>query len=417
MHAPTAAATAMPRGPWRATALAAGLLGPDGVPAPTIFAEMSALAARHEALNLGQGIPADDTPNEVLEAACHAIRAGRNQYAPGRGVPALLDAIARHESHWYGIELDPETEIVVTAGATEALAATLLALLEPGDEVVTIEPWYDAYAALCGRAGARLVGVPLRRRGQGFVLDPEELAAAVTDRTRIILVNTPHNPTGVVLPVQTLDAIVALAIRHDAIIVADEVYEHLVFDGTHEPIASRPGARDRTLTISSAGKTFSTTGWKIGWITGPAPLITAVLAVKQFLTYTNGTPFQSAVAVGLELPEAVFAARAADLAARRDVLLPALVHAGLDAVVPASGYFVCADAAPIGVVDAADFCRALPERAGLAAIPVSAFCRAGSAAAVEFKSWVRVAYCQASDVVEAAVPRLAALGGTSLGQA
>jgi N-succinyldiaminopimelate aminotransferase len=300
-------------GAWQRTARGAGLLAADGSVAASIFAEMSALAARTGAINLGQGFPDEDGPVEVLQAARQAIADGVNQYPPGRGMPVLLNAIARHQHRFYGLTVNPETEVLVTAGATEALAATLLALLEPGDEVVTFEPFYDAYGGLIALAGG--VHRTVRLRGPDFQPDLDELRAQVTDQTRIILVNSPHNPTGTVFTTAALELIVELAHRHNAIIVTDEVYEHLVFGARHSPIATLPGAAERTVTISSGGKTFSTTGWKVGWLTAPAPLVTAILAVKQFLTYVNGAPFQPAIAQGLDLPDSFFTGVAATLAA------------------------------------------------------------------------------------------------------
>ena len=392
-------------GAWRRTARGAGLLGPGDVPAPTIFAEMTALAARTGAVNLGQGFPDEDGPAEVLAAAHEAVRAGANQYAPGRGVPELLQSVAAHQKRFYGLDLDPEREVLVTAGATEALAATLLALVDgPADEVVVFEPYYDAYAALVALSGATLVPVPLRF--PDFQPDPAELARAVTDRTRLILVNDPHNPTGAVLSAEVRAEIVRLAERHDAWIVTDEVYEHLVFDGPHVPIATLPGAADRTLTISSGGKTFSTTGWKVGWVTGPADLIDAVLAVKQFLTYTNATPFQHAIAAGLALPGAYFTGIAAALRAKRDLLAAGLHDAGY-AVSPAAGtYFTVADASHElePGQDAGDFCRTLPGRVGVAAIPLTAF--VSPAHRSEYASLVRFAACKRLEVIAEASARL-----------
>ena len=302
-------------GAWHRTAAGAGLVGSDGSIHPTIFAEMSALAARTGAINLGQGFPDEDGPAEVLEAARAAIANGVNQYPPGRGIPDLLSAIAEHQQRFYGMRLDPMRDVLVTAGATEALAATLLALIDgPDDEVVVFEPYYDSYAAVVALAGARLVTVPLR--WPDFQPDLDELRRAVTDRTRVILVNDPHNPTGAVFTAEVREEVVRLAERHDATIVTDEVYEHLVFDEPHVPIATLPGAWERTLTISSGGKTFSTTGWKIGWVTGPADLVDAVLAVKQFLTYVNGSPFQPAIATGLRLPRRVLPRHRRDAAAQ-----------------------------------------------------------------------------------------------------
>lgn len=391
--------------PWQRTAAGAGLLASDGTVAPTVFAEMSALALTTGAINLGQGFPDEDGPPEVLEAAREAIARGVNQYPPGPGMPVLREAIARHQHRWYGLQVDPMREVLVTAGATEALAATILAFVDDGDEVVTFEPSYDAYAALVARAGGVHRTVPLRF--PDWRPDHDELRAAVTDRTRAILVNTPHNPTGAVLDRATLELVVELAHRHDALVVTDEVYEHLVFDGVHTPIATLPGAWDRTLTISSGGKTFSTTGWKIGWITGPADLVTAVLAVKQYLTFVNGAPFQPAMATGLDLPDRYFADAAASLAARRDVLVGGLDAAGFTTSVPQSGYFAVADAAAVGVTDAAAFCRELPHRAGVVGVPVTAFVHPSRRDDV--RTLVRFAFCKRREVLERAAERLASL--------
>ncbi|MFB8892901.1 aminotransferase class I/II-fold pyridoxal phosphate-dependent enzyme [Microbacterium plantarum] len=391
-------------GAWRRAARGAGLLTDDGLPVPTIFAEMTALAARTGAINLGQGFPDEDGPQEVLEAARAAIAGGRNQYPPGRGEPELLAAIAEHQSRWYGIELDADTQVLVTAGATEALAATVLALVDgPDDEVVVFEPYYDAYAALVALSGARLVGVPLR--WPDFQPDLDELAAAITDRTRIILVNDPHNPTGTIFSRETIDEIVRLAHRHDAVIVTDEVYEHLTFDAPHVPIATLPGAAGRTLSISSAGKTFSVTGWKVGWVTGPAELVRAVLAVKQWLTYVNAGPFQLAVAAGLRLPDGVFSGIADRLRAGRDLLGAGLREAGFAVSTPAGSYFTVADAAPLGASDGDAFCRELPDRAGVVAIPLTAF--ASPAHRTEYATLVRFAACKRPDVLAEASARLA----------
>ena len=393
-------------GAWRRTAIGAGLIGPDGSTRPTIFAEMSALAARTGAINLGQGFPDEDGPARVLEAARDAIAHGVNQYPPGRGIPDLLLAVAEHQHRFYGQNLDPGRDVLVTAGATEALAAALLALIDgPDDEVVVFEPYYDSYAAVVALAGARLVTVPLR--WPDFQPDPDELRAAVTDRTRVILVNDPHNPTGAVFTRELKDEVIRLADEHDAVIVTDEVYEHLVFDGAHVPIATLPGAWGRTLTISSGGKTFSTTGWKIGWIAGPADLIEAVLAVKQFLTYVNGAPFQPAIATGLRLPDAFFTGIAETLRAKRDLLGSGLRAAGFDVSVPAGSYFTVADAAPLGATDAAQFCRGLPERAGVVAIPLTAFTAPSHRA--EYATLVRFAACKRVPVLEEAASRLAGL--------
>jgi len=392
-------------GAWRRTAQGAGLLGADGTISASIFAEMSALAMRTGAINLGQGFPDEDGPAVVLEAARQAISDGVNQYPPGRGTPVLLEAIARHQQRFYGLSVDPGTEVLVTAGATEALAATLLALLEPGDEVVTFEPFYDAYGGLIALAGGRHRTV--RLHSPDFQPDLDELAAVVTDRTRVILINNPHNPTGTVFTRQTLELVVALAHKHDALIVTDEVYEHLTFGVAHLPVATLPGARERTVTISSAGKTFSTTGWKVGWLSAPAAIVTAILAVKQFLTYVNAAPFQPATAIGLDLPNSYFTGIATDLQAKRDVLATGLNAAGFTLTAPQGSYFIVADAAPLGHPDAVEFCRALPDLAGVVGIPITAFCLPEHKA--QYASLVRFAFCKRVDVLEEAATRLARL--------
>lgn len=391
-------------GAWRRTAAGAGLLAPDGTVAPTIFAEMSAAAARTGAINLGQGFPDEDGPAEVLDAARDAISRGVNQYPPGRGNPDLLAAISEHQRRFYGLEVDPSTEVIVTAGATEALTATLLALIDgPDDEVVVFEPYYDSYAAAVALAGARLRTVPLR--APDFQPDLEQLADVVSDRTRIILVNDPHNPTGAVFGREVLSEVVRLADLHDAIIVTDEVYEHLAFEIPHTPVATLPGGAERTLTISSAGKTFSATGWKIGWVHGPADLITAVLTVKQYLTYVNGSPFQPAIAVGLRLGDAFFAGAASTLARKHEILGAGLRAAGFTVHPPQGGYFTVADASALGGADAAEFCRALPERAGVVAIPLTAF--VSQSRRREYAGLVRFAACKRVEILEDAATRLA----------
>lgn len=392
--------------PWQRVARGARLLDDDGRLATTIFAEMSALAAATGAINLGQGFPDEDGPREVLDAAHAALDAGLNQYPPGRGVPVLLEAVAEHQARFYGLQLDPAREVLVTAGATEALAATLLALVDEGDEVLTLEPFYDAYGAVIGLTKATHRTVPLR--GTDFRVDHDELRAAFSDATAVVLVNDPHNPTGSVLDDETRQLLVDLAIRHDAVVVTDEVYEHMLFDGRrHVPIATLPGAADRTVTISSAGKTFSVTGWKIGWATGPAELLTRILTVKQYLTYVNGSVFQPAVAVGLGLPDSYFAGLADSLQRRRDLLTEGLTTAGFG-VSPSSGsYFVVADSRPLGFDDAAQLARRLPELAGVVAVPVSAFC--GPELAREHSSLLRFAFCKTTGVLERAGDQLARL--------
>lgn len=388
--------------------MGAGLIGDDGSIRPTIFAEMSALAARTGAINLGQGFPDEDGPAEVLEAARTAISSGVNQYPPGRGIPDLLHAIAEHQQRFYGLTLDPGTEVLVTAGATEALAAALLALVtDSDDEVVVFEPYYDSYAAIVALAGARLVTVPLR--WPDFQPDLDELRAAATDRTRVILVNDPHNPTGAVFTREAQAEVVRLADRHDAVILTDEVYEHLTFDAPHVPIATLPGAWERTVTISSGGKTFSTTGWKIGWISGPASLVDAVLAVKQFLTYVSGAPFQPAIAAGLRLPDAFFEGIADTLRTKRDILGEGLRTAGFETSEPSGSYFTVADAGPLGASDGAAFCRELPDRAGVVAIPLTAF--ASVQGRHRYATLVRFAACKRIAVLEDAASRLADLRG------
>lgn len=392
-------------GAWRRTARGAGLLAEDGSVSASIFAEMSALALSTGALNLGQGFPDEDGPAEVREAARQAICDGVNQYPPGRGQSVLLEAIARHQQRFYGLTLDPGREILVTAGATEALSATVLALIEPGDEVVTFEPFYDAYGGLIALGGGIHRTVPLR--APDFQPDLDALRAAVTDRTRLIIVNDPHNPTGAVFPRETLQLIVELAHQHDALIVTDEVYEHLTFGVPHIPIATLPGAWERTVTISSAGKTFSLTGWKVGWLSAPAPIVTAILAVKQFLTYVNGAPFQPAIAVGLDLPDSYFTSIASDMMRKRDVLAAGLTNAGFAISLPQGSYFIVADARPLGFADGVELCRRLPELAGVVAVPISAFC--SPAHRSEYAPLVRFAYCKKVELLEQASAQLSAL--------
>lgn len=391
--------------PWQRAAHGAMLLGASGALAPTIFAEMSALALQHDAVNLGQGFPDYDGPAELLEGARAEIASGANQYPPGRGYPELRDAIAAHQSAWYGVSLDPASEVLVTAGATEALAATILAFVQPGDEVVTIEPFYDAYGALIELAGGTHVTMALN---DDLTLSAETVKQAITDRTRIVLLNNPVNPTGTVLGREILEAIADAGRRHDALIVTDEVYEHLLFDGRqHTTIAQVAAAADRCLTISSAGKTFSVTGWKTGWISGPAHLIDAVATVKQYLTFVNGSPFQRPVARSLALPHEWFLEQQATLQRRRDLLVDVLTGVGFDVTIPDAGYFVIADAAPLGITDGAEFCRRLPAEIGVAAVPISAFCRGEMRE--RLSSRIRLAFCKQDAALEEAARRLAKL--------
>ncbi|MEU2602445.1 pyridoxal phosphate-dependent aminotransferase [Streptomyces hirsutus] len=368
----------------------------------TIFAEMSALATATGAINLGQGFPDTDGPEEIREAAVRALRDGKgNQYPPGPGIPELRTAISEHQQRFYGLSFDPDTEVLVTAGATEAIAATMLALLEPGDEVIAFEPFYDSYAACIAMAGAKRV--PLTLRAPSFRPDLDELRAKITPRTRLLLLNTPHNPTGMVLTAEEQSAIAALAVEHDLLVVTDEVYEHLTFDGAaHVPIATFPGMRKRTVSISSAGKTFSFTGWKVGWVTADGPLIAAVRTAKQYLTYVSAGPFQYAIAEALRLPDAYFDTFRTDLRRKRDLLGDGLRSAGFEVYQPQGTYFITTDIAPLGEKDAYAFCRALPERCGVVAVPNSVFYDDPDAG----RSQVRFAFCKRDDVLHEAASRL-----------
>ena len=431
----------------------------------TIFAEMSARAIATGSVNLGQGFPDRDGPAKIAQVAADAILAGRgNQYPPGPGVPELRQAIAAHQKRFYGLEVDPDTEVLVTAGATEAIAAAVLALCEPGDEVVCFEPYYDSYAASIALAHAVRRPVTLRPGPDGrYHVDQAQLRAAFTDRTRLVLLNSPHNPTGKVFTAAELAAVAELCQRYGAIAVTDEVYEHLVFDGVHTPLATLPGMRERTLRISSAGKTFSCTGWKIGWVSGPPDLVAAVLRVKQFLTFVNGAPFQPAIAAALALPRDYFTGFRDDLLAKRDLLAAGLEQAGLRVYRPQGTYFITADisalASPrgdtgVGPVDGTGigsrlgpdggrgggdgsggsrgsgddgrgsggdggrvsgdsgqsgpdgvaFCRELPARAGVVAIPAQVFYDTVSAG----RNLVRFAFCKRPEVLTEAVRRLVA---------
>jgi N-succinyldiaminopimelate aminotransferase len=371
----------------------------------TIFATMSDLAAATGSVNLGQGFPDTDGPDELREVAVGAIRAGRNQYPPSAGIPELRRAVAAHQLAWYGVELDPETDVLVTVGATEAIAAAFLALCEPGDEVVMFEPSYDSYAACAAMAGAvpRLV----RLYPPDWSFDPEELArAAAGPRARLLLLNTPHNPTGKVFTPDELAQVAALCAAHDLVAVTDEVYEHLVFDGSHVPLATLPGMRDRTVTISSGGKTFSYTGWKVGWVTAAAPLVAAVRTAKQFLTYTSPAAFQLAIAHGLGYAPPLLQGFAAELAAKRDLLCDGLEALGYEVFRPAATYFATTDIAPVAPGRSArDFCLALPERCGVVAIPSSVFYDPADPAAG--RTLVRWAFCKRDPVLHDALARLA----------
>ncbi|MER7676759.1 pyridoxal phosphate-dependent aminotransferase [Streptomyces sp. NPDC096934] len=370
----------------------------------TIFAEMSALALSTGSINLGQGFPDTDGPEEVREAAVRALRDGRgNQYPPGPGVPELRTAIAEHQKHHYGLSYDPDREVLVTAGATEAIAASLLALVEPGDEVIALEPYYDSYAAGIALAGGTRVPVTLRPHEGRFRLDLDELRDAVTDNTRLLLLNTPHNPTGTVLSREELGEIARLAVERDLLVVTDEVYEHLVFDDAeHVPLAGFPGMRERTVTIGSAGKTFSFTGWKVGWVTANGALVSAVRTAKQYLTYVSAGPFQYAIAEALRLPDSYFDDFRADLRRKRDLLGDGLRAAGFEVYTPQGTYFITTDITPFREKDAYAFCRALPERCGVVAIPNSVFYDDPDAG----RSQVRFTFCKRDEILHEAVGRL-----------
>ncbi len=366
----------------------------------TIFAEMSALAVETGAINLGQGFPDSDGPDLVKQAAVDAIRAGHNQYPPGIGIPELRAAIRSHQQRFYGLEYDAGAEILVTAGATEAIAAALLALCSPGDEVVTFEPYYDSYAACIAMAGATRRVVTLRAPDYSF--DPDELRAAITPRTRLVLLNSPHNPTGKVFTRAELALVADLVREHDLLVVTDEVYEHLVYDGEHVPMATLPGMRDRTVTIGSGGKTFAFTGWKVGWACASPELVIAVKTVKQFLTYVSSGPFQYAIAVGLQLPDSYFAQFRNEMLEKRDRLCAGLTDAGFDVLRPQGTYFATVDIRSFGETDGLAFCRSLPRRCGVVAVPSVVFYDDVEAGA----PLVRFACCKRMEVLDEACTRL-----------
>jgi N-succinyldiaminopimelate aminotransferase len=369
---------------------------------PTIFTTMSSLAVRTGSLNLGQGFPDQDGPTGMLEVAARAVLGGANQYAPGRGVPALREAVARHQQRHYGIELDPETQVLVSAGATEGLTAAILSLVGPGDEVVLVEPYYDSYAAAVTMAGGVRRSVGLVRTADGFGLDRDGLRAAVTPRTVALVLNSPHNPTGTVLGEDDLAAVADVAREHDLVVITDEVYEHLTFDGRrHVPLSTLPGMDERTVTVSSAGKSFSVTGWKVGWVTGTPELVDTVLAAKQWLTFTNAAPLQPAVAHALDHEEGFVADLATTLADHRDLLTEGLERAGLRPLPSSSTYFLLGDISGLGWADAMEFCLALPQRAGVVAVPAQPFYDSADG-----DQLVRWAFCKDRSTLEAAVDRL-----------
>lgn len=393
--------------PWQRTAKGANLLGPDGSLAVTIFEEMTALATAHQAINLGQGFPDEDGPAELSRLAQQAIAAGHNQYAPGKGILDLREAVAEHQLRFYGLTVDPESEVIISTGATEAIASAILALTGPGDEVLTFEPFYDSYGAMIGLSGATHTTAALL--APDFMPDLATLENSFSSRTKMVLINNPHNPTGAVFPLEVLTEIVRLAIKYDAVILTDEVYEHLTFGPRHIPVATLPGAAERTLTISSAGKTFSFTGWKIGWMSGPAQLLAAARTVKQFLSYSSGTPFQGAIAAGLRFEDSFFIEAAATLERKRDILSAGLRAAGME-VLPSNGtYFVNADTSSLGITDATALARQLPQLVGVAAIPVPVFCHPEGAERT--RSLLRFAFCKKESVLEQAAEQLASLAG------
>ena len=374
----------------------------NGIPT-TIFTEMSALAMRTGAINLGQGFPDIDGPDSVVDRAVTALRNGENQYAPGSGILPLREAIAAHQSRHYGIEFDPAHEVVVTTGATEGIAASLLAFVDPGDEVVVLEPYYDSYLAMIAFAGG--VRRPVTLRAPDFRLDVDALRAAINERTKLLLINTPHNPTGSVLTRAELQSIADLAIEHDLLVITDEVYEHLVFDDhVHVPLSTLPGMSERTITLSSAGKMFSFTGWKIGWATGPRELVSQVMGAKQWLSFSSGTPLQPAIAHALNHESGFYDELTRSLQGRRDQLCAGLDRLDVDVRIPQGTYFVTTDVRRLGWDDGHSFCRALPERAGVVAIPAQAFYDDLS----EGRHLIRWAFCKESSVIAEGLERLAA---------
>ena len=378
--------------------------------AVTIFAEMSALAARIGAVNLGQGFPDEDGPPAMLAAAQNAIAKGVNQYPPGLGIAPLRQAIADQRRRRYGTQYDPDTEVLVTVGATEAIAAAVLGLIEPGSEVLLIEPFYDSYSPVIAMASCHRRAVPLRPDGLGFAIDIEGLRRAVTAKTKALIFNSPHNPTGMVATDDELRALAELAVSADLLVITDEVYEHLVFDGRqHLPLADYPGMAERTITISSAAKMFNVTGWKIGWACGPSELIAGVRAAKQYLSYVGGAPFQPAIAQALSTEDAWVIALRDSLQTRRDRLGSALAEIGFEVHDSSGTYFLCADPRPLGYGDSATFCAELPQRVGVAAIPMSAFCDAGAEHADQWNHLVRFAFCKREDTLDEAIRRLQTL--------
>lgn len=381
--------------------------------AVTVFAEMSALAGRTGAVNLGQGFPDEDGPPAMLKVAQESIAAGVNQYPPGLGIAPLRKAVAAQRKRKYGVDYDPDTEVLVTNGATEAIAAAVIGLVEPGSEVLLVEPFYDSYSPVLAMAGCHRVAVSMTEHGRGFAIDVDGLRRAITPRTKALIVNSPHNPTGMVASEAELTAIAELAVAHDLLVITDEVYEHLVYSEPpghrHRPLATYPGMSGRTVTISSAAKMFNVTGWKVGWACGAADLIAGVRAAKQYLTYVGGAPFQPAVAHALDHEDAWVSALQDAFQAKRNRLGTALTDLGFAVHESAGTYFLCADPRPLGYSDSTSFCADLPERAGVAAIPMSAFCDPESPHLDRWNHLVRFAFCKRDDTLDEAVRRLQVL--------
>ena len=372
----------------------------------SVFGVMSARAVATNSVNLGQGFPDVDGPPAIARAAAEAVLAGRgNQYPPATGIPELRHAVARHQQRYYGLEYDPDTEVLITAGATEAIAAAILALIEPGDEVIAFEPYYDSYVANIAMAGG--VRVPLTLKAPDFRPDLARLESLITGKTRLLMLNSPHNPTGMVLSRGETEAIARIAVSHDLLVIADEAYEHLTFDSEHIPLATIDGMRGRLVSVGSAGKTFSFTGWKVGWATATPDLINAVRTTKQFLTYVSSGPFQYAVARALDdLPGSYYTEMAADLKARRDLMAEGLRETGFAVYEPDGTYFITADIAPLGERDAMEFCRGLPDRVGVVAIPSAVFYDDHPE---EGRTLVRFAFCKRPEVLKEALGRLSGL--------
>jgi N-succinyldiaminopimelate aminotransferase len=378
-------------------------LEPFGV---SVFTEFTELANRFEAINLSQGFPDFDGPDFIKEAAYEAMRAGHNQYAPSHGIPQLRAAVASKASRLYGLDADPDTEVTVFSGATEALFSTIMGLVEPGDEVVLFEPTYDSYPPCVAMAGGTVRTVPLRF--PDFALDEAELDAALNSRTKLVVLNTPMNPTGKVFDRDELRAIARLAQRHDAYVLCDEVYEHLCYEGhRHVPLATLDGMRDRTVTISSTAKTFSMTGWKVGYAIASPPLSEAIRRSHQFVTFATSTPFQHAMAAAIDRSDDYYGEFLAAYVARRDLMLGTLRDAGFGVIEPQGTYYVMADITPLGFDDDVEFCRYLPREVGVAAIPVSAFYEGRR----EGRNIVRFAFCKRREVLQRAGERLRTLGG------